>query len=42
MDRPLLREDIKSKNCRVYSYVYVKKQCVVFLMCKNKDVQRDE
>jgi hypothetical protein len=42
MDRPLLREDKQSKNCRVYSYVYVKKQCVVLSMCKNKDVQTDE
>jgi hypothetical protein len=36
-DRPLLRQDIQNKDCRVYSYV--KKQCMVFLnrkikMCK--------
>jgi len=42
MGRPLMREDIQNKDCHVYSYVYVKKQCMVFLMCKNKDVQRDE
>ena len=42
MDRPFLREDIQNKDCRVYSYVYVKKECMVFFMCKNNDVQRDE
>ena len=42
MDRPLLREDIQNKDCRVYSYVYVKEQCMAFFTCKNKDVQRDE
>ena len=42
MSRTLLREDIQNKDCRVYGYVYVKKQCVVLLNGKNKVVQRYE
>jgi len=42
MGRSLLREGIPYKDCRVYNYVYVKKQFMVFFMFKDKVVQRDE
>ena len=42
MGRPLLREDIQNKDCHVYSYVYIKKQCTSFLSRENKVVPREE
>ena len=42
VSRTLLRGDIQNKDCRVYSYVYVKKHCTVFLIQKNNVVQEYE